>query len=67
MTKSTHYQASIAILRDALFEINERLRSHPAWEDLTEDEECDVGGITAEFSYLSRVAAEALSFVVGKP
>ena len=47
-------------LRTALTELRDRIKGHPAYANLTEDEECDVGGDTAELSYLARVADEAL-------
>ena len=47
-------------LRAALTELRDRIKAHPAYENLTEDEECEVGGDTAELSYLARVADEAL-------
>jgi hypothetical protein len=47
-------------LRTALTELRDRIKGHPAYASLTEDEECDVGGDTAELSYLARVADEAL-------
>jgi hypothetical protein len=50
----------IARLRAALAELRDRIKGHPVYENLTEDEECDVGGDTAELSYLARVADEAL-------
>ncbi len=48
-------------LREALTELRDRITGHPAYEDLTEDEEMNVGGDTAEFSYLARVANGALA------
>lgn len=50
----------IDAIRAALSEIRDRLTEHPAYSALTEDEEEDIGGDTAEFSYLVRVAAYAL-------
>lgn len=47
-------------LRTALTELRDRIKAHPAYANLTEGEECDVGGDTAELSYLARVADEAL-------
>ncbi len=47
-------------LRSALTELRDRIMGHPAYANLTEDEECDVGGDTAELSYLARVANAAL-------
>ena len=47
-------------LRDALTELRDRLAGHPEYQDLTEAEELDFGGETAELSYLVRVANEAL-------
>ena len=44
----------------ALTELRDRIMGHPAYANLTEDEECDVGGDTAELSYLARVANAAL-------
>ena len=47
-------------LRAALTELRDRLKEHPAYAELTEEEEIDTGGDTAEFSYLARVADDAL-------
>ena len=47
-------------LREALQEIRDRLAGHPAYQELTEDEEIETGGDTAELSYLVRLADEAL-------
>jgi hypothetical protein len=47
--------------RAALTEIRDRIKDHPAYPDLTEEwEETETGGDTAEFSYLARVADDAL-------
>lgn len=51
---------TIVRLRDALIEIRDRLKDHPAYAELTMEEETEVGGDTAEFSYLVRVADEAI-------
>ena len=48
-------------LREALQEIVVRLQNHPAYEDLTFEEEIEMGGDTAEFSYLVRIGNEALN------
>jgi acyl-CoA reductase-like NAD-dependent aldehyde dehydrogenase len=53
--------AEIAALREALSEIRDRIKGHPAYEDLTEDEEMETGGDTAELSYLARVADAVLN------
>ena len=50
----------IAELREALTEIRDRIKAHPAYADLTEAEEIETGGDTAELSYLARVADAAL-------
>jgi hypothetical protein len=50
-----------ATLRDALTEIRDRIVDHPAYDELTLEEEIDTGGDTAELSYLARVANEALN------
>ena len=47
-------------LRTALTELRDRIKGHPAYADLTEEEEIETGGDTAEFSYLARVADVAL-------
>ena len=47
-------------LRAALVKLSERIKDHPAYADLTESEESDIGGDTAELSYLARVADGAL-------
>jgi hypothetical protein len=47
-------------LRDALAELRDRIKAHPAYADLTEEEEMETGGDTAELSYLVRLANEAL-------
>ena len=49
-----------ARLREALTELRDRIKGHPAYAELTEDEELDVGGETAELSYLARVADAAM-------
>ena len=48
-------------LQEALTEIRDRLRDHPAYAELTEEGETDVGGDTAELSYLVRIANIALA------
>lgn len=48
-------------LREAAAEVLKRLRGHPAYADLTEEEEIDVGGDTAELSYLARTLDAAMS------
>ena len=50
----------IEALRAALSEIRDRIVDHPLYSPLTEDEEDDIGGEAAEFSYLVRVADAAL-------
>lgn len=47
-------------LRAALTELRDRIKAHPAYADLTEAEEIETGGDTAELSYLARVADAAL-------
>ena len=47
-------------LRAALTELRDRIKGHPAYADLTEEEEESIGGDTAELSYLARVADDAL-------
>lgn len=47
-------------LRTALTELRDRIKGHPAYAELTEAEELDVGGDTAELSYLARVADAAI-------
>ena len=49
----------------ALQEIRARLTEHPAYADLTETEEDDIGGDTAELSYLARVARAAIAKAEG--
>jgi len=51
---------AIQVLHDVLTEVNDRIKDLPAYAALTEDEECDIGGDTAELSYLSRIAEKAL-------
>ena len=46
--------------RDALTELHDRIKAHPAYADLTEEEEIAEGGDTAELSFLARVADAAL-------
>jgi uncharacterized metal-binding protein YceD (DUF177 family) len=53
-------ELEITRLRAALTEIRNRIKTHPAYAELTEAEEERIGGDTAEFSYLARVADEAL-------
>ncbi len=50
----------VAALREALKELRDRIKDHPAYAALTQAEELDVGGDTAELSYLARVADAAL-------
>ena len=52
--------AELERLRDALVEIRDRIKDHPAYADLTMEQEIEEGGDTAEFSYLARVADDAL-------
>jgi hypothetical protein len=52
--------AEVDRLREALTELRDRIKGHPAYADLTEAEEIDTGGDTAELSYLARVADAAL-------
>jgi hypothetical protein len=47
-------------LREALQEIRDRLAGHPVYQELTEDQEMEIGGDTAELSYMVRLADEAL-------
>ncbi len=47
-------------LRTALTELRDRIKGHPAYADLTEAEEIEIGGDTAKLSYLARVADAAL-------
>jgi hypothetical protein len=47
-------------LRTALTELRDRIKGHPAYANLTEEEEIETGGDTAELSYLARVADAAL-------
>lgn len=58
------FVASCRMMRDSLIELRDRLRDHPAYADLTEDEEMEIGGDTAELSYLVRVANYALDYSV---
>ena len=53
-------QIEIERLREALTELRDRIKDHPAYADLTEEEEIETGGDTAELSYLARVADSAL-------
>jgi hypothetical protein len=52
--------ADAQALRGALTKLRDRLAGHPAYQPLTEAEEQDIGGDTAELSYLVRVADAAL-------
>lgn len=52
-------------LLEALVEINDRIKKHPMYANLTEEEECEIGGDTAELSYLSRVASNAIEAAKG--
>lgn len=47
-------------LRVALTELRDRIKGHPAYAELTEQQEIKEGGDTAELSYLARVADDAL-------
>jgi hypothetical protein len=51
---------AIVRLRDAIIELRDRIKDHPAYAELTMDQEIEVGGDTAELSYLARVADDAL-------
>jgi hypothetical protein len=53
--------AEVEALREATAEIRDRLRGHPIYQELTEDEELAVGGDAAEFSYLVRLADAAIA------
>lgn len=44
----------------ALIEIRDRLRGHPEYQDLTIEEQIEVGGQTAELAYLVSVADDAI-------
>lgn len=48
-------------LLSALQVIRDHLVDHPAYADLTEAEEHDIGGDTAELSYLVRIANAAIA------
>jgi hypothetical protein len=52
-------------LLEALKDIHARLTEHPAYAELTEDEEEDIGGDTAELSYLARMARTAIAKAEG--
>jgi len=56
--------ANCRMMRDALTDLRDRIKDHPAYAELTEDEEMDIGGDTAELSYLVRVANDALDYSV---
>jgi hypothetical protein len=58
--------ADVQTLRSALTEIRDRIKAHPMYAELTLDEEIQIGGDTAELSYLARVADEALAGGVGR-
>ena len=45
----------------ALEEITARIKDHPAYAELSQDEELSIGGDTAEFSYLARIADLAIA------
>lgn len=51
----------IESLKSVLIEVRDRLRAHPEYAELTEAEEEDVGGDTAEFSYLVRTIGEVIN------
>lgn len=53
-------EARMEELHSALKEMRDRIKNHPVYADLTEDEEQDIGGDTAELSFLARVADAAL-------
>ena len=59
--RAAAFEAQRDELAEALVELSDRIRGHPAYADLTEDQEMRVGGDTAELSYLARVADAALS------
>lgn len=50
-------------LLTALNDVATRIKDHPAYEELTEDEEMSIGGDTAELSYLARICDSAMSCV----
>ena len=64
--RAAAFEAQRDDLAEALVELRDRIRGHPAYADLTEDEEMRVGGDTAELSYLARVADAALSALWGE-
>ena len=45
----------------ALEDITARIKDHPAYAELSQDEELTIGGDTAEFSYLARLADSAIA------
>jgi len=48
---------------EALEEMTTRIKDHPAYEELSEYDECEVGGDTAEFSYLGRLGDSAIAAI----
>lgn len=50
----------IAKLKECLEIVRDALANHPAYAQLTQEEEEDIGGDTAELSYLVRTINEAL-------
>ena len=50
-----------ARLLEALKTLRDALRDHPEYAQLSEEQEEETGGDTAEFSYLVRVADEAIA------
>lgn len=58
--RAAHHRSGSDQLRKAATEVLDRLRGHPAYADLTEAEEIEVGGDTAELSYLARVLDAAM-------
>lgn len=54
-------------LKGCLVMVRDTLKDHPAYAELTQEEEEDIGGDTATLSYLVRVINEALNdFEEGK-
>ena len=63
--RAAAFEAQRDGLAEALVELRDRIKGHPAYAWLTEDEEMCVGGDAAELSYLARVADAALSAMGG--
>ena len=64
---NAHAHPVNARLLEALKTLRDALRDHPEYAQLSEEQEEETGGDTAEFSYLVRVADEAIATAEAVP